>query len=57
MLDVHQYTVFQDQDRADADTLSHKACSWWASGATSTNNTMNQFGLTNTGEWSLAWNE
>lgn len=54
MLDVHQYTIFQDQDMAPLATLQNKGCSWWYQ---NTLNTMNQFGTTNTGEWSLALNE
>lgn len=54
MLDVHQYTIFQDQDMSPLSVLQNKGCSWWAQG---TLNTMNQFGTTNTGEWSLALND
>jgi glucan 1,3-beta-glucosidase len=54
MLDVHQYTVFQKQDSRPILNQSTKGCDWWYD---SVRNTTNRFGLYNTGEWSLAWNE
>ena len=54
MLDVHQYTIFQKQDPSPILDLSTKGCDWWYN---SVRATTNRFGLYNTGEWSLAWNE
>lgn len=55
MLDVHQYTIFQmPQDTSPVMEIANKGCEWWYD---STRNTTNRFGLYNTGEWSLAWNE
>ncbi|WVR06874.1 hypothetical protein IAU60_003910 [Kwoniella sp. DSM 27419] len=53
-LDQHNYMVFQDQPTGDLDALKVKPCQYWAA---STNTSFQQWGPTNTGEWSAAWND
>ncbi|OCF39284.1 glucan 1,3-beta-glucosidase [Kwoniella heveanensis CBS 569] len=53
-LDQHNYMVFQDQPTGDLDELKVKPCQYWAA---STNTSFQQWGPTNTGEWSAAWND
>lgn len=53
-MDVHNYLVFQDQDPSPASQLANVPCNAWAA---QSNQTLNEWGTYNTGEWSVAIND
>lgn len=54
VLDSHPYLCFQDQDTSPLASQVHKPCQNWGG---SFNGSLNNFGVTIAGEWSVSWND